>query len=1043
MNASPVTRVAVTFALVLAPAIALRMPTPAAAAAAASTPVPAGTSAEELVWSTSGPPAGTAPQIADTTLAWDPDTGHAILYSGTRAPVVADSTWELSGGRWHSLSPATQPHVDPIGMTFDTDLGVLVLVGIDPHAAGPAQTWTFDGRDWRRMTGAGPGPLRAAAIAYDETTNSVVLFGGLDGGRPSDVTWVLHGTHWTSRTAQPAPPPLSDAAFAGDPGVDGLVLFGGSPNGASTWTWVRGSWRQVPAEPPVPAGRYALVTDASRQQAVLLGRDWSGAWHEAAFDPVAGSWDVLQPDWPSAPAVAAFGAFYDPTAQQVVVFGGAHVTGSDIAVWRGSAAEQPSRPCADIVSGGTVKTNATFASFNSSFGVELDGEALSNGASDVTMVADTDRGVELMIGYDGEVDGTTSKAGSGSGSGGSDGGKTSYSTQATVDLARENATGWKWHFTTVKDAQAFINGSAEQWTQHNLVQVVPIIGQWIADQTGQVQLPQATQDYVDNGTTFGLEASISRERGGFGATVGASFDASELTGGGVLFNQATGANNGATVDFELSQDLGINGSLGFSLSEAGNGASAGADYLHSETLTGETEYDASGAPKEFTLTSKSAGTLGGTASLDLWDWGKKLAHTKGNIELDATTGTATEHEISLPLDASPDAIPAVNAFLGAVNSGSPGEQARALGALDLLARKIGDDTLLSYKTTGGGASIGLHAGEILAFGAGGSFDNSVETLDNAQAWNSAAGTYTQWTACLAGQGPHPALVPPLDYLPGRISFELSAPGTGPSSSGLMNPDGTDVTALPSSMQPSLPQLSPDGRRLMFLGRSGHTIVVANLDGSAPQTIASSPDGLSSAVWSPTGGRIAYVAAKPSASAPLNHEIDVVDVKGGSKPRTVVDGVATPFGVSLAWSPDEKQLAFAKVAADVELVPVTGGAAARRIVDRSTPGIDSGAGDEPADLSWAPSSVILFDYLTLTGQSDVQAVDAGGKLVRSILPPGYTSVAWGPAGYFLAVHDTRVVICAYDALVRVSDLSQATCLPVGPSGVLSAGWGATG
>jgi hypothetical protein len=1039
MNGSRIARVAVTFAMVLTPLIALPMRTPPAAAAAAPIPVPPGTSAEELTWSGGSPSKGAAPQVADTTLAWDPDMGHAILYSGAHAPVVADTTWELSGGSWHSLSPSTQPHVDPIGMTFDTDLGVLVLVGIAPGGTGPAQTWTFDGRDWRPMSGTGPGPLRGAAIAYDETTSSVVLFGGLDDGRASGATWVLHGTHWTTGPAQPAPAPVSHAAFAADAGVDGLLLFGGSPDGTGTWAWVRGTWRQMPAATPVPAGRYSLVTDTSRQQAVLLGRDWSGAWHEAAFDAVSGSWDVLQPDWPSAPAVAAFAAFFDPAAQQIVAFGGARITGPDIAVWRASADHQPSRPCADIVSGGSVKTNATFASFNSSFGVELDGEALSNGQSDVTMVADTDRGVELMIGYDGEVDETKSKTESGSGSAGSDG-KTSYSTQASVDLARENATGWKWHFGTIKDAQAFINGSAEQWTQHNLVQVVPIIGQWIADQTGQVTLPQATQDYVDNGTTFDLEAGISRERGGVGATVGASFDAKELTGGGVLFDQASGAHTGATVDFELSQDLGINGSLGFSINDGGSGASVGAEYLHSETLTGETEYDASGAPKEFTLTSKTAGTLGGTASLDLWDWGEKLAHTKGNIDIDTTSGTATEHQISVPLDASPAAIPAVNAFLGAVNSGSMGEQVKALAVLDLLARKIGDDTLLSYKTTGGGASIGAHAGEILAFGAGGSFDNSVETLDNAQAWNSAAGAYTQWTACLAGQGPHPAMVPPLDDLPGRISFELSAPGTGPSSSGLMNPDGTHVTTLPASMQPSLPQLSPDGTRLMFLGSGRHSIVVTNLDGTGAQTVASARDGLSSAVWSPTGTRIAYLAAKPSASAPLDHEIDIVDVKGGSKPRTVLDGVATPFGAALAWSPDEKNLAFAKVAADVEIVPSAGGAA-RRIVDRSTPGIDPDAGDEPADLSWAPSSVILFDYSTLNGQSDVQAVAADRKRVTSILPSGYTSVAWGPTGYFLAVHDTRVVICAYDRLLMLApDLSQATCLPVGPSGVLSASWG---
>ena len=736
----------------VSPASAQVTPSPAAA------PTPTGSSGSMLVWkSVSGSPL----QVTGSVLAWDPDMGHAIFYSGISSPAAPDSTWELVDGTWNTLSPAREPGVDPIGMVYDTDLGGLVLVGIPKDSTRRAETWSFDGRNWNRVVTSGPPPARGAAMAYDETTSSVVFFGGLMGGRATNATWVFHGGKWSAGSTQPAPPGLTDAAFGWDAGVDGLVMFGGTPNSTDTWTWSRGKWQQVHAATPASSGRYQIVTD--QQQALLLGRDWSGNWHEALFDGVTGAWDLLQPDWPSPPAVAAFLAYYDRPQQEVDAFGGAQPTGSDMTLWKGTPGEQPADPCAIVVAGGQVKTSATFMSFHSEFGVELDGERLSNGQANVNMVADSNRGVELMVGYSGEVDKTT--GGNGGSSGGSEGGSGSEGMKvglsAEAQLLRDSAQGWEWHFPTVSDAQSFITGSAAQWTQHNLVDVVPVIGQWIADQTGQITLPQAEKDYLDSGTAFNLAGSGSIERAGVNGSVGASVGLSQMTGGGLLFDQDSGAATGSTIDFSLPQTLGINGSLGFEFGRIGAGLPVGGGYQQTTTLTGETTFDASGAPTEFKLTNKVEGELSGTAAGDLWDYGSKGVQSTGGVDMETTSGTATEREITLQLKDHPEAIQAVQNFLDAVEHGNPVEQIKTMNALAGVAHQEGDETLLSYQTTGGGSAIGGSYGELLAFGAGGNYDNSVETLVNAQAWNREAGTFIPWTQCLPiTPPPQQTMVPP-------------------------------------------------------------------------------------------------------------------------------------------------------------------------------------------------------------------------------------------------------------------------------------------
>lgn len=775
-------------------------------------------SSHQLVWKSLGSTPSTGPGVVDSVVAWDPAMGAAVLYSGAAARSARDTTWLSNANGFTPATVAAEPAVSPIGMTFDPDRNVLILLGINASAATNIQTWSYDGHSWRQIeTSRRPPALRGAAVGYDESSSAVVMFGGLANGIPVNDTWTFDGSDWTQQHGT-APSSRADASLAWDPGSDGLVLFGGATTGTDTWVWSKGAWTARNALSPPPAGRYQLVTDTPLGQALLIGRDWSGGWHEYVWNGVAGQWTALQPPTPAAPPVGVFLAYNDRPAQRVVILGGA-TESAPLTLYSANTITMPSEPCAVTVAGGHVATSATLLGFSSSYGVELVSERLSDATATSTMVANQKFGPELLVGFEGEVDksggGSSSSGQSASGSGS---GKPSFSGDASVQLAAANSSGWEWHFPTVPAAQEFNNGTAASWAQHNLVQVVPVWGSWIADHTGEVVFPTPTKDYVVSGYALDLQASYSRKA----ADLSVEASTGKLSGGGILFDQATGHQTGKTVDFDLSSKLAGSFGVGFKVNPAGSSVSAGLSGEGSVDMTGEIKVDASGQPTEFNVINKAEGEISVTGSGGLWEGnlGIKGLANKGDVEVSQSVlGSATEHKVTLPLDSSA-ALTAVSSFVSALNQEDSIKQVVDAEQIRRLADQSGSDTVLSYHLDSGETAFGGKYGEVLALvGAGGDYGNSVETLKDALFYDSASQSYRSWTSCLATLRPPVQRVIPAAYpsMPGPFGVFAGqyAGQTGSSGAAVITGDGTgrfqdvDLTACPTCSTAHAPRATVD------------------------------------------------------------------------------------------------------------------------------------------------------------------------------------------------------------------------------------------
>jgi Tol biopolymer transport system component len=115
----------------------------------------------------------------------------------------------------------------------------------------------------------------------------------------------------------------------------------------------------------------------------------------------------------------------------------------------------------------------------------------------------------------------------------------------------------------------------------------------------------------------------------------------------------------------------------------------------------------------------------------------------------------------------------------------------------------------------------------------------------------------------------------------------------------VRPDGSEVTKVVDGSDPSW---APDGRRIAFT--ADDQIQVVNADGTGGQTLTNEPGGAFQPVWSPAGGRIAFVTLVQRAR-------EVTEILVMKEDGTQVSNLTSGRGADSEplWSPDGSKIAF--------------------------------------------------------------------------------------------------------------------------------------
>ncbi len=285
------------------------------------------------------PTGGSPGPRAGAALALDPGSGRLLLYGGD---ATATDTWQWSGSDWLRLPTSGDPGPQVGARLVADDLGVLLLA-----TAGARQGDLFALRQgvWRQLGNlpARPASRQQTAWAHDRVRGTLVGFGGHGnaGVVPPDQT-MLFDRGWLPCRPATNPPLRHSAHLAWSSVEQEVLLFGGLYRGSTlrgdTWSWNGSDWRnRQPAHAP-PARLGAVMTEDPGGGVLLFGGTDNSSWFGDTWRWNGVDWQQLAPA--TAPAPRAFTAFAsDPGRGQVVMAGGYSLSGlygGETWVWDGT-----------------------------------------------------------------------------------------------------------------------------------------------------------------------------------------------------------------------------------------------------------------------------------------------------------------------------------------------------------------------------------------------------------------------------------------------------------------------------------------------------------------------------------------------------------------------------------------------------------------------------------------------------------------------------------------------------------------------------------
>ena len=270
---------------------------------------------------------------------YDPERRQMIVFGGYNGAYLDDLyVLSLDSGVWTHVSTPGPSVRDFFATAYDASRGRVLLFGGN---TGPLydDLWALDTgtRTWTRLgpKDTGPAPRLSSYAVTDANSQRLVLFGGW-GNRYFDDTWTLaldqDPPQWISHLPAVHPSARLEHATAYDATRDRMLLFGGK----DAYQFFNDVWQlDLAGEPtwsplattgdPPSRRECRAVYDPVRDRLLLFG-GFSYPYHlnETWELTLSGTptWHQLSPTGPLPPARRGQTMIYDPSDDEVLVFGG-------------------------------------------------------------------------------------------------------------------------------------------------------------------------------------------------------------------------------------------------------------------------------------------------------------------------------------------------------------------------------------------------------------------------------------------------------------------------------------------------------------------------------------------------------------------------------------------------------------------------------------------------------------------------------------------------------------------------------------------------
>ena len=318
---------------------------------------------------------GTLPPVREGhTAIYDSKSNTMVVFGGTDClGNYYNDLWILSNADGSTGTPAwtqaTPLGTSPSGRTqstavYDSVNNIMtVFGGATANKTAFNDVWTLSNANgltgtptWTQLLPFGSKPVARSGQSafYDSANNRMVIHGGMTGGGGvKNDTWILTSANgvgtpaWSQLSPTSAGPYRSSHTAIYDPASNNLVIFGGDSQLAKTFTddhvlilsHANGmssgaTWTQ---DGPVPRYHSSAIYDPATDQMVVFGGEQGGTagalsdvWSEQQVvadgqsSQVTTKWAQVFPTGTAPSARFGHSAFYDPSSNRMIVFGGAN-----------------------------------------------------------------------------------------------------------------------------------------------------------------------------------------------------------------------------------------------------------------------------------------------------------------------------------------------------------------------------------------------------------------------------------------------------------------------------------------------------------------------------------------------------------------------------------------------------------------------------------------------------------------------------------------------------------------------------------------------